>query len=89
MLKMLVLKMVRKYINIYKCELSLFGRDDKKQSKSLIFIVVPQVEQPFFKLCLKVLMLLHFFVGLAICSILRDLKKKVSFDQQLFCEMVL
>ena len=45
MLKMLVLKMVRKYINIYKCELSLFGRDDKKQAKSLIFIVVPQVEQ--------------------------------------------
>ena len=42
---MLMLKMVRKYINIYKCELSLFGRDDKKQSKSLIFIVVPQVEQ--------------------------------------------
>ena len=40
-LKMLVLKMVQKYI--YK--LSLFGRDDKKQAKSLIFIVLPQVEQ--------------------------------------------
>ena len=26
-------------------ELSLFGRDDTKQAKSLIFIVVPQVEQ--------------------------------------------
>ena len=38
---MLVLKMVQKYI--YK--LSLFGRDDKKQAKSLIFIVLPQVEQ--------------------------------------------
>ena len=45
MLKMLVLKMVQKYINIYKYELSLFGRDDTKQAKSLIFIVVPQVEQ--------------------------------------------
>ena len=45
MLKMLVLKMVKKYINIYKYKLSLFGRDDKKQAKSLIFIVVPQVEQ--------------------------------------------
>ena len=45
MLKMLVLKMVKKYINIYKYELSLFGRDDTKQAKSLIFIVVPQVEQ--------------------------------------------
>ena len=45
MLKMLVLKMVRKYINIYKYELSLFGRDDTKQAKNLIFIVVPQVEQ--------------------------------------------
>ena len=45
MLNMLVLKMVRKYINIYKYELSLFGRDDTKQAKNLIFIVVPQVEQ--------------------------------------------
>ena len=45
MLKMLVLKMVKKYINIYKYKLSLFGRDDTKQVKSLIFIVVPQVEQ--------------------------------------------
>ena len=44
-LKMLVLKMVKKYMNIYKYKLSLFGRDDKKQAKSLIFIVVPQVEQ--------------------------------------------
>ena len=42
---MLVLKMVKKYINIYKYELSLFGRDDTKQAKSLIFIVVPQAEQ--------------------------------------------
>ena len=31
------------YIDKYK--LSLFGRDDTKQAKSLIFIVVPQVEQ--------------------------------------------
>ena len=45
MLKMLVLKMVKKYINIYKYKLSLFGRDDTKQAKSLIFIVVPQLEQ--------------------------------------------
>ena len=37
--------MVKKYINIYKYKLSLFGRDDTKQAKSLIFIVVPQVEQ--------------------------------------------
>ena len=44
-LKMLMLKMVKKYINIYKYKLSLFGRDDTKQAKSLIFIVVPQVEQ--------------------------------------------
>ena len=45
MLKILVLKMIKKYINIHKYELSLFGRDDTKQAKSLIFIVVPQVEQ--------------------------------------------
>ena len=48
MLKMLVLKMVKKYINIYKYKLSLFGRDDTKQTKSLlcsIFTVVPQIEQ--------------------------------------------
>ena len=45
MFKMLVLKMVKKYINIYKYEWSLFGRDDTKQAKSLIFIVVPQVGQ--------------------------------------------
>ena len=45
MLKMLVLKMIKKCINMYKCELSLFGRDETKQTKSLIFIVVPQVEQ--------------------------------------------
>ena len=45
MLEMLVLKMVRKYINTYKYKLTLFGRDDTKQAKSLIFIVVPQVEQ--------------------------------------------
>ena len=44
MLKMLVLKMY-KYINVYKYKLSVFGRDDTKQAKSLIFIVVPQVEQ--------------------------------------------
>ena len=37
--------MVKKYVTIYKYELSLFGRDDTKQAKSLIFIVVPQVEQ--------------------------------------------
>ena len=43
MLKMLVLKMVN--IFIYKYKLSLLGRDDAKQAKSLIFIVVPQVEQ--------------------------------------------
>ena len=45
MLKMLVLKMVKKYINIYKYKLSLFGRDDTRQAKSLIFIVVSKVEQ--------------------------------------------
>ena len=45
MLKMLMLKMVKKYINIYKCKLSLFGRDGTKQAKSLMFTVVPQVEQ--------------------------------------------
>ena len=38
---MLVLKMFKKYIDI----LSLFDRDDTKQAKSLIFIVVPPVEQ--------------------------------------------
>ena len=43
--KMLVLKMVKKYINIYKYKLSLFGWDDTKQAKSLIFNVAPQVEQ--------------------------------------------
>ena len=32
MLKMLVLKMVKKYINIYKYILSLYGRDDAKQA---------------------------------------------------------
>ena len=46
MLKILVLKIVK---NIYKCiykyKLSLFGKDDTKQAISLIFIVVPQVEQ--------------------------------------------
>ena len=42
MLKMLVLKMVKKYINIYKYKMSLFGRDYTKQAKSLIFIVVPR-----------------------------------------------
>ena len=47
--------------------------------------VVP--DKVFFKLCLKVLMLLHFLLTLAICSILRDLKKKVGFDQQLFSEL--
>ena len=45
MLKMLVLKMVKKYKYIYKYKLSLFGRDDTKQAKSLVFIVVSQVEQ--------------------------------------------
>ena len=57
MLKMLVLKMVKKDINIYKYyELSLFGRDDTKQAKSHIFIVVPQVEQ-FPEVQKKILML--------------------------------
>ena len=45
MLKLLVLKMVKKYISIYKYKLSLFGRDDTKQAKSLMFSVVPQVEK--------------------------------------------
>ena len=45
MLKMLVLKMVKKYINIYKYKLSRFGRDDTRQAKSLVFIVVSQVAQ--------------------------------------------
>ena len=30
---------------IYKYKLSLFGRDDTKQAKRLIFIVVPQAEK--------------------------------------------
>ena len=30
MLKMLALKVVKKYVNIYKCKLSPFGRDDTK-----------------------------------------------------------
>ena len=42
---MLVLKMVKKYINICKYKLSPFGRDDTKQTKSLIFIAVTKVEQ--------------------------------------------
>ena len=45
MLKILVLKMVKKDINIYKYKLSLFGREDTKQVKSLVFIVVTKVEQ--------------------------------------------
>ena len=45
MFKMLVLKMVKKYINIYKYKLILFSRDDIKQAKSIIFIVVPQIKQ--------------------------------------------
>ena len=46
MLKMLVSKMVKNiYIYIYKYKLSLFGRDDTKQAKRLIFIEVPEVEQ--------------------------------------------
>ena len=40
-----MLNMVKKYINLYKYELSLFDRDDTKQARSFIFIVVPQVEQ--------------------------------------------
>ena len=32
-------------MSIYINTKSLFGRDDTKQAKSLIFIVVPQVEQ--------------------------------------------
>ena len=42
---MLVLKMVKKYINICKYKLSPFGRDDTKQAKSLISIAVTKVEQ--------------------------------------------
>ena len=52
MLKMLVLKMLMLKkrnqciaIIYYKYKLSLFGRGDTKQTKSLIFIVVPQAEQ--------------------------------------------
>ena len=45
MLKMLVLKIVKKYINIYKYKLSLSGRNNTKQAKRLIFIVVPHIEQ--------------------------------------------
>ena len=29
----------------YKCKLSFFGKDDTRQAKNLIFIVVPQTEQ--------------------------------------------
>ena len=45
MLKLLVLKMVKKYISIYKYKLSLFDRNDTKQAKSLMFSMVPQVEK--------------------------------------------
>ena len=45
MLKLLVLKMVKKYISIYKYKLSLFDRNDTKQAKSLMFNMVPQVEK--------------------------------------------
>ena len=56
-LKMLVLKLLKKKekkntkqkqcvaLTYYKCFLSLFGRDDTKQAKSLIFNVVSQAEQ--------------------------------------------
>ena len=50
-LKILALKIVKKCINIYKFKMSLFGRDDTKQAKSLNFIVVPQVESPQKKRC--------------------------------------
>ena len=42
MLKKLVLKMVKKYINIYNYKLSLLGRDDTKQAKTFILNVAPQ-----------------------------------------------
>ena len=45
MLKILVLEMLKKYINMYKYKFSLFGRDDTKQAKTLIFIVLPQVKK--------------------------------------------
>ena len=82
MLKMLVLKMVKKYINIYKYKLSLFGRDDTKQAKSLIFIVVPQVEQ-FPKVVSEYLP--RFFNGLVmidIFSIFR-IKTRISIRSKL------
>ena len=50
MLKMLMLKNQKNpkqciAIVYYKRKLSLFGKDDTRQAKSLIFIVVPQAEQ--------------------------------------------
>ena len=52
MLKMLVLKMIKKYkhtnwvwIEIIIENTYELSRDDTKQAKSLIFIVAPQVEQ--------------------------------------------
>ena len=47
--------------------------------------VVP--DKVFFELYLKVLMLLHFFVESCNLFHFEGVKKKVSFDQQLFCEM--
>ena len=45
--KMLMLKQQQQQQQqtIYKWKFSLFGRDDTKQAKSLIFTAVPQVEQ--------------------------------------------
>ena len=48
MLKILVLKIFIKYINIYiyiNTNWVFFGRDDAKQEKKPIFIIVPQVKQ--------------------------------------------
>ena len=79
MLKMLVLKMVKKYINIYKYELSLFGRDDTKQAKSLIFIVVPQVEQ-FPKVVSEYLP--RFFNGLVMIDIFSIFRIKTRISRR-------
>ena len=46
MLKMLIFKNKKQYIAViyYRRKLSLFGRDDTRQGKSFIFIVISQAE---------------------------------------------
>ena len=91
MLKTLMLKQcIAIFYYKFKCILSLIGRNDTKQARSLILIVVPQADQVpevFLNYVWKCKCYHNLFADSGSLFHFEESKKEVSFDMELFWKM--